>query len=310
MLQQTQVATVIPFFGRWMARFPTVSQLATASEQEILSLWQGLGYYRRVRLLHEGARWVVNHGFPATAKEWRAVPGVGRYTAGAIASIASGELAPVVDGNVERVHARLTANGAVGNALHRDAWQWAEQELDREHPGDWNQALMELGALVCKPVQPLCDKCPIRDYCKAWKLGRVQDFPAKTPQANTVQLEHVVWAPIAGGKFGLDQIPEGKWWAGMWEFPRVKKADLESMRARFPSAEPRPLGKFSHRVTTHAIRVDAYSIELVDAEGLTWFEPAELEVLPMPAPQRKILKKLQAQQLGIPFSEHLPNAIR
>lgn len=138
MCQQTTVAAVIPFYERWMARFPTVEALAGAEIDEVLTYWQGLGYYRRARYLHAGAQWVVEHGWPSSVEEWRAVPGVGDYTAGAISSISLGLAAPVVDGNVERVYARICADEALNPALKRGAWEWTRSVMVEESPGDWN----------------------------------------------------------------------------------------------------------------------------------------------------------------------------
>lgn len=278
MLQQTQVATVIPYFERWMARFPTVQDLAKAEEQEVLSLWQGLGYYRRCRLLLAGARWVAEHGLPQTADEWLAVPGVGRYTAGAIASIALGEPAALVDGNVERVFARFEGSDLSGPSLSRHAWMWAESVVPSDRSGDWNQALMELGATVCRPRSTSCDQCPLQTECIAFATRRQLELPVPAKREATVPLIHSALAQTCRGRFGLEQIPSGLWWEGMWRFPALEGTGD-------------PVGIVRHAVTKHRITLQVWHAEVSDElPALSWFTLAELKHLPMPSPQRKALK--------------------
>jgi A/G-specific adenine glycosylase len=302
MLQQTQVSTVIPFWQRWMDRFPTVGALASADEQDVLSLWQGLGYYRRCRLLLKGARWVAENGMPETAAAWSHVPGIGRYSSGAIASIAFDEPVPVVDGNVERVYARLAGDATEGAELKESAWKWAGKNLYKKRPGDWNQALMELGATVCKPVNPDCRKCPLMNQCVAFQSWRVNDLPTKPPTIKTVRLRHVVWVPIHDGLFGVRQIPPGQWWEGMWEFPRVEAegdAEPPSLRSIVGAGWPESVGIVNHSVTHHRIGIEVSFVRCDHrSDGLRWLSREELLSIPMPAPQRKILK-LVLTQLGI-----------
>jgi len=289
MLQQTQVATVIPYWERWMARFPTPSVLASADEQDVLSVWQGLGYYRRCRLLQEGARWVAVHGTPSSVAEWRAVPGIGPYTAGAIASISQGLPAPLVDGNVERVYARLTGDSSSGPALNKAAWKWAERELFRARPGDWNQALMELGATVCRPVDPLCSSCPLANRCVARQTWRVNELPSRVAAKATVPLHQSVWVPVFDGRLGVRQISVGQWWEGMWEFPRADSE--ESLASLLGDGWRESLGHIRHSVTHHRIRLDVSLVRVeTQVAGLRWLIPLELEALPMPSPQRRIVK--------------------
>jgi A/G-specific adenine glycosylase len=244
MLQQTQVATVIPYFERWMSRFPIVESLAEADEQDVLSLWQGLGYYRRAKLLRKGACWIVANGWPSDVAAWREVPGVGEYTAAAIGSIAQNLPAAVVDGNVERVFARFTASDLVGTGLLRAARVWAADVLVLEHHGDWNQALMELGATVCTPRDPKCSQCPIEERCVARQTWTVDRFPVAEAKPAIVCETHTVWVPLFEGRFGVRQIPEGQWWAGMWEFPRsVKPNGEEALGSRVGEGWPENLGK-------------------------------------------------------------------
>ena len=290
MAQQTQVGTVIPYWERWLARFPTVESLAAADEADVLSMWQGLGYYRRARLFLAGARFVAEHGMPRTAAEWRAVPGVGAYTAGAIASIAFDDPAPLVDGNVERVFARLTDDGSSDAALHRAAWRWATENLNANRPGDWNQALMELGATVCTPKSPACERCPLRGECLAYARGTQSVRPMPATRKRTVALAFAVWVPSFEGEYGLRQIPAGEWWEGMWEFPRAPLTDEASLETLVGDGWRQEAGVVRHGVTHHRIenRVTLVRCERRSSE-LTWYAEEALAALPIPTPQRRAL---------------------
>ncbi len=296
MLQQTQVATALPYYQRWLERFPTPEALAVADEQEALSLWQGLGYYRRCRLLQQGAMWVRENGLPQSSAEWRKVPGVGPYTAGAIASITLGEASPVVDGNVERVYARISGDETVGAALHRNAWKWAEENMHSARPGDWNQSLMELGATVCCPQNPICSQCPLRSCCQAFASGRTSELPKREPKPKPIHLQHEVWAPVHEGRLGVRQIPPGEWWQGMWEFPRTSQQSADSLRSLTGGGSLLSLGEIRHTVTRHKITISAHLVQCdTRSEYLSWETPEALQRLPMPAPQRRVLK------LALPF---------
>ncbi|MGV3617571.1 MAG: A/G-specific adenine glycosylase [Fimbriimonas sp.] len=301
MLQQTQVATVIPYWHRWLERFPTVESLATADEQDALALWQGLGYYRRCRLLLQGARYLAENGIPTRAEEWLRVPGVGRYTAGAISSIAQNHPAALVDGNVERVYARVTGDDASGPALTNGAWVWAERNLYRSRPGDWNQALMELGATVCKPVKPDCTRCPLEGRCVARQTWRVDELPRREAKPTPVHLRHAVWVPVHEGRYGVRQIPEGLWWQGMWEFPRadaLPDREIPELRTLIGPGWLQDVGTLRHSVTHHRIVIEVGVVRCeAPSPVLRWGTLEGLAALPMPAPQRKILKLVRS--LGI-----------
>lgn len=297
MLQQTRVETVLPYWMRWMDAFPTVQDLANAEEEKVLSLWQGLGYYQRGKRLREGALHISNEGVPTSATEWLTIPGVGRYTASAIASIAYDEAVPLVDGNVERVVARLTANRDTGSALHRAAWEWAERWLHPDRPGDWNQALMELGATVCTPMRPLCGECPVRDACQALKQGVQNEIPAPKEKPEPVDLQHELFVPLCQGKVGLKQNEAGEWWAGLWAFPRTEPGETPEYIDRNALE---PLGQISHVVTHHRITVTCHIARLVKpTRKLKWFKTEDLEALPVPSTERKLLKKLTTRTSGL-----------
>ena len=184
MLQQTQVTTVIRYYERFLVAFPTVFDLAAAERDTVLKLWEGLGYYSRARNLHRAAQMVAGElggQFPNTAEKLQDIPGIGRYTAGAIASIAFDEAAPILDGNVIRVFARLfdIDDDVTQTATKNHLWEIAEVLVPAENPGDYNQALMELGRTVCKPRNPLCEECPIRRFCEAYANGVQEQRPVK-----------------------------------------------------------------------------------------------------------------------------------
>lgn len=289
MLQQTQVATVIPYYDRWMERFPNVRSLAEAGEQEVLAQWQGLGYYRRARYLLEGARYVIEQGIPNDEAGWRKVPGIGKYTAGAIASIAQQQRVPVVDGNVERVFARVEGCELAGGPLHTKAWQWATDNHHPTRPGDWNQALMELGATICRPVNPDCPHCPLRRLCFASLNALQNELPRKEAPPRPVVINEHIWVPVFGGLFGVRQIPEGQWWHGMWEF--LREGSTAALEALLPGESPIYSGTLRYQVTNHKITAQVSVVRCVSTSaGLRWESEEGLRTLPVPAPQRKALR--------------------
>lgn len=254
MLQQTQVATVIGYYERFIARFPTVADLARADLDEVLALWSGLGYYSRARNLHAAARAVMtDHGgvFPSQVAGLMSLPGIGRYTAGAIASIAFGRRAPVLDGNVARVLARLTAlaDDPKQPAVRERLWSLAEALLPREPKrstarsltggsrpaslassrcGDFNQALMELGATVCRPRSPDCGHCPLRSDCQAHRRGLTESIPPPARRAAVSAVEYVVAAIHRDGRLLFVKRPVTGLWAGLWELPSEPLASGET----------------------------------------------------------------------------------
>lgn len=224
MLQQTQVATVIPYFHRFLAAFPTVHVLAEADEQRVLTLWQGLGYYRRARNLHKAAKMIVEEfagEVPSCVTLLRQLPGVGAYTAGAIASIAHGTRAAVVDGNVERVLARLLRIEQPINApaTKNKVWSIAESLVPKQNPGDYNQAVMELGALICTPKVPRCFVCPVRTLCRGVNEADPEKLPVKLEKKKPKAVTHVVIAAERNGKFLFEQRPADGLWSNMWQLP-------------------------------------------------------------------------------------------
>ncbi|MCP5095629.1 MAG: A/G-specific adenine glycosylase [Chloroflexi bacterium] len=245
MLQQTQITTVIPYYERWMVRFPTIQDLAATSLDDVLKQWEGLGYYSRARNLHAAAQQVVaefNGRIPQTVTELLKLKGIGRYTAGAIASIAFAQPAPVLDGNVIRVLSRLTdlPDDVTTTATKKHLWQLADDLVPLERPGDYNQALMELGQHVCIPKNPMCLLCPLSTNCLARQHGTQLERPVRPPRKNTPHYDVVagiIWeqgtdVPSADARFLIAKRPLDGLLGGLWEFPGGKLEAGES----FPAA--------------------------------------------------------------------------
>jgi len=230
MLQQTQVKTVIPYYERFMAAYPTVEDLAGAALDEVLHLWTGLGYYARARNLHRAAVMVCEEWdgeFPGEVDELETLPGVGRSTAGAIASIARGRRAVILDGNVKRVLARHDAvEGWPGTAsIHRRLWELADQHTPTERCADYTQAIMDLGATLCTRSAPDCASCPVASDCEALAMGRQPDFPGKKPRkALPVKSTTFVMVRAANGDIWLQRRPASGIWGGLWCFPELADA--------------------------------------------------------------------------------------
>ena len=227
MLQQTQVRTVIPYFERFMQRFPAVQALAEAPIDEVLHLWTGLGYYARARNLHRAAQQVcTDHGgeFPGSLEGLQSLPGVGRSTAGAILSIAFGQRAAILDGNVKRVLARYHAvAGWPGEtAVHRTLWDCAEEHTPQARVADYTQAMMDLGATLCTRSRPRCEDCPLQHTCAAQAQGRQSEFPGKKPR-KTIPIRNTVFLILrdAQGEVLLQQRPPSGIWGGLWCFPEL-----------------------------------------------------------------------------------------
>ena len=294
MLQQTQVATALPYFARFLDAFPTIRALAAADEQQVLRLWQGLGYYSRARNLLKAARAVMaDHGgvVPATVDALLTLPGVGRYTAGAIASIAHGTRAPIVDGNVVRVVCRLDAIRADPREKSTVALLWtrADQLVPADRPGDFNSALMELGATVCAPRNPQCLICPVARFCSARDANVQHEMPPPKPTKATPLLLRTIYALEKDGRFAFEQRPPTGRWAGMWQFvTRDNPIDITL-------ADAASLG-----VVTHGLTHRRYEFTVVRARvdstiaSVTWLTLDESESLPLPKPHVVVRSMLRA----------------
>jgi A/G-specific adenine glycosylase len=288
MLQQTQVERVREFFLRFMQRFPTVHDLAAAREPTVLKHWEGLGYYRRARQLHAAAKQIVTaHGgeFPRSVEGLRSLPGIGRYTAGAIGSIAFGLATPIVEANSRRVIARLVGHAAPldGPGGDEPIWEIAAGLVPTRHPGRFNQALMDLGAMICTPKLPLCGRCPLASACVAHRTNRVAAIPAQAKRRPVKQLRETAVVLRHGVSVLVERRGPGEWWEGLWDFPRASGAAAKRGRL---------LGLVTYTVTHHriecAVREQIVARRTKSATGQRWVKIAALDALAMTAPGRRI----------------------
>ncbi len=273
MLQQTRVAAVIEHYHAFLEKFPTVKKLAAAREPSVLAAWSGLGYYRRARMMHRAAKELVgkNDGkFPATAEGLRELPGIGRYTAAAIASIAFGEAVAVVDGNVERVLSRIAGE----NLSHPDVWTLADDTLDTKRPGDFNQAMMELGATVCVPRQPKCLMCPVNEICRT--RGELPAAEKAKPQQK--KEVHYALDCREDAVLLVERAKHESLMPGMWELPRIEGNGVDGSWMKL---------KHSITVTDYTVRVKQGPSGV---EG-SWIPRKRVLALPLTGLARKILKR-------------------
>jgi len=313
MLQQTQVATVIDYFNRFIQRFPDVQSLAAADIQEVLRYWEGLGYYRRARQLHQAAERIVQHHqgeFPDTFAEVLALPGIGRYTAGAILSIARDQRLPILEGNTLRLFSRLMGmNSDPRTPLgQRQLWQFAEQILPQRRVGDFNQALMELGNQVCTPTKPACSACPLQKLCPTFAFQWQDAIPLPPVKTNLQNVSEAVLLVMRSQKFLLRKCQPGEWWEGLWDFPRYR---LESPLPTVLSEQlARDVGletilqdtgwQCKHAVTRYRITLQCFRAERVQGrlksppDRWGWFPRQQLEQLAMSATGRKITQQLDS----------------
>lgn len=300
MLQQTQVKTVLPYFERFMGRFPTVEKLAKAPSEKVLEAWAGLGYYSRARNLHSAAKLIVQGGFPETLEGWLELPGVGRYTAGAVLSIAYGQPTAILDGNVERVLSRwlLISRGDSDSVYRERLWNESQRVLDEAvasgvRTSDFNQALMELGAMICTPKKPACLLCPVREFCSASREGRVDEFPNAKKKT--------VWKEVREARVGiLDSRGRvllragdagAKWRAGLWDLPSEEEvSSLKGLGLKSWFSEEQKYVVTNHKVKRKISWMCAGSgaEKKTSASEFRWVDPQEPK-LPVGSPVRKAL---------------------
>lgn len=263
LLQQTQVSRGVVFFERFMAAFPTVQDLASAPLEAVLKAWEGAGYYARARNLHKAAQVIASSAMPSTLAGLLELPGVGRYTAGAVASIAFGLPVPVVDGNVRRVFARWLCEPTPS-----EDWLWAnsDQFLERTQPGNWNQAIMELGATVCTPKSPSCASCPVSSQCCAFLQGRVASIPASKIRSAVKEIKAVALVVGNGGRYLLEQRPKKGLLGGLHGFPLLEitsneQSTLQELLERYNiKTSSRHVGVVNHTMTHRQFQIQVFEV--------------------------------------------------
>jgi A/G-specific adenine glycosylase len=282
MLQQTQVSAVLPYYRRFLERFPDVEALARASEDDVLRLWSGLGYYARGRNLHQAAREIRRHGFPKTSKELQELRGIGRSTAAAIAVFAYGERAAILDGNVKRVLARC-----FGLASDEELWRKAERLLPTKAVETYTQALMDLGATVCTR-NPDCGACPVRGRCVARKTGRIAELPAARSR-KALPIKKTTWFVYRdAGRVLLERRPSPGIWGGLWCFPELEDAAFR-VRSR------KILKPIDHGFTHFRLRIQPLLCDVKSREspGRLWLDLSDALDAAIPAPVKNLLQDLQ-----------------
>jgi A/G-specific adenine glycosylase len=329
MLQQTQVEAVVPYYERFLARFPTIQALADAPLEEVLKLWEGLGYYARARNLHATARQIVAERggqLPNTFEELLTLPGVGRYTAGAVASIAFGRDVAAVDGNVRRVLCRVFAirEDTTRSAVQRELEALATNLLPPGRAGAFNEALMELGATVCTPRGPGCGLCPLRELCQAHAEGDPEALPMRRPRKAVLHYDVVAAITVRDdGRVLVAQRNADDMLGGLWEFPGGKREDSETL----PECLAREMREeldvqvevgellaavnhaYTHfRITLHAFRcrLAAGEPRCLDCAAFRWVTPTELDALPMSVADRKVAQTLNEANHILPEEDQLP----
>lgn len=314
MLQQTQVETVLGYYDRFLEKFPTLESLAKSKEQEVLTLWSGLGYYRRAKNLRLGAQYLhqCNGSFPKTREEILKVPGIGPYTAGAILSIAFDLPEPLVDGNVNRVFARYfgVSEPIQDSKTQKFFWEKADEWVKQaDSPRIHNQAVMELGSLVCKKGTPLCHKCPISKSCVAYEKGLQQRLPITKPRKKTEELHWISLVFQKSSRRGapryfIRQNIKTDWWEGLWDFPTLKKPLTLNWEESQNLIERKlrkkvfivPLNHTQHSVTHHKIKIAPFIVKTNEKLPLgkagRWLTQSEISKLPLSALAKKIFSQI------------------
>jgi A/G-specific adenine glycosylase len=312
MLQQTQVAAVIPYYQRFLERFPDIAALAAAPQDEVLRLWSGLGYYSRARNLQRAAELVAQrHGgvFPRALAQIEALPGIGRSTAAAIAAFAYGTRAAILDGNVKRVLARhFVVAGFPGNKrVEQRLWQLAQEQLPSRDIGPYTQALMDLGATLCTRAKPACTRCPLAQSCQALASARISDFPTPRPsKALPTRATHMLLL-VRNRELLLEKRPPSGIWGGLWSLPELTEAtDAKRhccVRYGCSIAAPQTLAPLAHAFTHYRLRIQPLLCQvekLVPVAGETgqiWLGLEEAYGAAIPVPVRKLISRLLAQGL-------------
>jgi A/G-specific adenine glycosylase len=323
MLQQTQVETVIPYYNRWMDQFDSVDKLASASLDKILNLWEGMGYYSRAKNLHRAAQEIVKKyqsRFPESFRDLIKLPGIGKYTAGAVASIAFNQAVPAVDANVKRVISRLLCSHSPPQKI----WDIAQSLIDKNSPADFNQAMMELGALICISKNPRCKICPVSSFCQAYKRGVQERFPPKRKSRKIEEISTVLGILVDNGKIYIQKRPLEGLWGGLWEFPGGKIEPGEAAEEALYREIREELGveiiiigrekSIRHAYTRFRVILYPYLCQLKrnaplipQVAELRWVLLEELSRFAFPAANRKIIQILKNNKRFLELIEHSKN---
>lgn len=312
MLQQTQIKTVVPYYTRWIKTFPNIHALARAPIDRVLKLWEGLGYYTRARNLHQAARIIVRDfggKIPDTPELLERLPGIGRYTAGAVASIAFQKPVPLIDGNVARVLSRIfyIRKDIAKPQTQKMLYQLARTLVPQKDPGTFNQALMELGSLVCLPEVPKCTACPVRRLCQAYQKGNPSRLPIKSKQLKPKKIRMVVGLLRKNGELLIRKRPDRGIWGGLWEIPgtvcangqTIEEALSQEFKEAFGMAVriKSKLPTIKHRFTHRLARIHPFLLNNLDhpapkfkTRSIRWVNTAQLRKYSFPVPHQKILK--------------------
>lgn len=314
MLQQTQVATVIDYYHRFLHRFPTVQELAAAEIQEVLKYWEGLGYYRRARQMHAAANQIValHDGlFPTSFDDILALPGIGRYTAGAICSFAYDQSQPILEANTQRLYCRLMKwqDDPKNSASQQAMWGFAEEFVPQTNPGEINQALMELGSLVCTPTNPKCDECPLLAHCPTRKDNLQGEIPRPPKPKDFEHVHEIAWVIWDGDKVLVRQCLPGERWEGLWDFPRFpidaeehfEEGRSAKLKTQFGLTVKTPTlrMRIKHGVTKYKITLDCFDVQWkagpqTQIGNYRWLKFDQLHEVPLHSTARRIAKSILA----------------
>ena len=307
MLQQTQVATVIPYYQRFLKSFPTVHRLAKSDLSKVLKIWEGLGYYSRARNLHRASKIILNHfkgEIPDHLIDLLSLPGIGKYTAGAILSIAYNKEAPILDGNVKRVLCRLFAISENPKKTGGLLWQISESLIPKGRSNSFNQAIMDLGAMICTPKDPLCHRCPLHRYCKAKALGNPERYPSRVVKKRIPHIEAISGVILRNQKVLLHQRPPKGLLGGLWEFPNWRSEENGRLRLRDHIKKEmgmnvevkESIGTFKQTFSHFKLTLHVFNCEAIDGRGKgNWVTVRNLHLLPMSRVHRRIAQVIDGE---------------
>ena len=314
MLQQTQVATVIPYYQRFLKSFPTVHHLAESDLSKVLKIWEGLGYYSRARNLHRASKIILNHfkrKIPDHLTDLLSLPGIGKYTAGAILSIAYNKEAPILDGNVKRVLSRLFAVSEDPKKAEGLLWKISESLIPKGRSNSFNPGIMDLGAMICTPKNPLCHRCPLHRYCKAKASENPERYPSRGAKKKIPHIEAISGVILRNGKVLLHHRPPKGLLGGLWEFPNWKTEGKRGLRLKLRlrnyikkeiglNAEVKgSIGTFNQTFTHFKLTLHVYCCEAINGRGKgKWVAIRDLHLLPMSRIHRRIAQMMDGETRG------------